>query len=438
MKIAELFAEIGFEIKGKDQLATVDKALANVEAGATRLLVGVGALNAIFYTMVATATQAGTALEKFAVNTGLSSEELQKWQRAGRMAGISANEITSAIYAIQDAQMKIRTGQGGDTAPFNIFGIGTAEDPYRVLQKLSASIQQYQPAFARMMLQRMGMGEDMYQFLKRLTPEMTKLNQQLIVTNQEQHQLFALNASWQRFLTTITAIKDRFVGAMAPALSRILDLLSLLAEQLSTFINWLESGTSAANTMRMSLLGIVVALTALALILPVVIGGIAFLTSSVGALTLEVAPILIVIGLMAAALITIILLIQDFWVAAEGGDSFGNWNTGLLLTVDNVNKLASAIQYIIDLWDEFKDSIKSGTGFFSLMPLGIGAPGFLSSMLAPKFGPQNQSTSQSQQNNVNIHVHGSEDPRTTGTAAYEAAQRETINRAFFQRPLPAK
>lgn len=438
MKIAELFAEIGFDIKGKEDLAAVDKALGLIESGAIRLLVGVSAVNAAFYTMLYTAGQAGTALEKFAVSTGLSSEELQKWQRAGRMAGVSANEITSAIYAIQDAQMKIRTGQGGDTAPFNIFGIGTAEDPYVVLQKLSTNIRQYQPAFARMMLQRMGLGPDMYQFLMRLTPAMSEVNRQFVVTNAEQKRLFEFNASWQRFVFTISTLKDRFASTLTPAVGRFLDVLSATGEKLGEFVEWLEKGTPAANATRIALLGVAAAFTAIGLVLPAIILGVTILTSEITVLMIELSPIIVVLGLMAAAIIAVILLIQDFMVAAEGGESFSKWDKGILLTVDNVNALAHAIEYLIDTWDKLTEGTKAGlfAGIASSFP-GMGALSFAASLL-PWLSKQDQPTTQSQQNNVNIHVHGAGDPKTTGQEAYRAAHQEIVNRAFFQNPVPAK
>lgn len=117
MKIADFFVALGFEVKGKEEVDKTDQAVGKLEFSSLKLLAGVTALNAAFYAMMTTAVDAGVALQKFALTTGLSSEELQKWQLTAVRGNVAAAQMAEAIGAVQKARAAIAFGNAEAAAP---------------------------------------------------------------------------------------------------------------------------------------------------------------------------------------------------------------------------------------------------------------------------------------------------------------------------------
>lgn len=105
MNAGELFINIG--IKGADK---VKGGLKDTKGGMDEVysssLAVKAALLSVFYTLeqiAEAAGQVGASLSQFGAQTGLSPEELQKWQFAGRQVGVSFQDTETSIRGVQKA-----------------------------------------------------------------------------------------------------------------------------------------------------------------------------------------------------------------------------------------------------------------------------------------------------------------------------------------------
>lgn len=376
MKIAELFVALGFDVKGEQKLVTVEQNLGKAQGRALALLAGVTALNVAFYAMIASATGAAVALGKFAVSTDLSSEELQKWQHEAATFNVSGEEVRATLDGINKAQADIKLGQG-NIAPFQFFGLSVQQSAFDVLKRFSEVSRGLDPAIARTMASQMGITENMFQFLRQGNLDLERFNKNLILTQAEQANLRKLNTVWQDIGFSLGALKNRFAQTFAEPLTRAAKIIKEVVDGLARFVDWLGKGTPAANALRWALFGIVVALgvafvglTALVTVLGALTA--ALKVAALGALPFLAAllPIVVVIGLMAGALVALILLIEDFWGAIDGKESLFDWNENLILSIKNVERLANAITWVADNWKKLAviaGVINPGLGLGMLM-----------------------------------------------------------------------
>lgn len=431
MKIADFFVALGFDVKGDQQLTQIDQRLKKAEIGALGLLAGVTALNVAFYAMINSAAGAAVSLNKFYLSTSQSTDELQRWQYAGRLANVQADEMTEAFKAIQMAQTKLKlTGEGA--APFQFFGLSVNQSVPDLLKKLHDVIQTGDTGAARMMAGQLGISENVFQFLKQSNLGLNEYNAKLTLNTEK---LLALNRAWQAVVASIEMVKNRFAETFAGPLTVVIKALKLATDALANFVVWLGKSTPLATALRWALFGVVVvmgllflALTAVVTVLGAAIVAMKVLTIAAVPVLAALAPIVIVLGLMGAALAGVIILFQDFWTQIEGGKSAFDWNDNLLFTVKNVERLAAALQWAVDNWKKFS----AITALFN--------PGVGLSMLTGekqitngiKGLPQNFQ----QTNDIDIHVNGARDPSATGHAVGKSLNR-SLSDAARQVPLPA-
>lgn len=117
MTIAELFVQLG--VKGAD---TAGKALGGVKNGLTEVkdmsLEAKAAIIGAIYAlerMMSSSAKTGTALTDFNTITGVSTQNLQKWQYAAQQANNSAEDVAGSVKTLQDNMMKILQGQAAPT-----------------------------------------------------------------------------------------------------------------------------------------------------------------------------------------------------------------------------------------------------------------------------------------------------------------------------------
>lgn len=112
MKIDELFIALGVvadEKKARDFFNVLDtgrQIMLGLAATAVGTTLSIGA-------MFDKTMTAAVALSNFSAATGLSSQELQRWQHAGESMGLSVDEVTSSIAALnRELEIEKRTGGG--------------------------------------------------------------------------------------------------------------------------------------------------------------------------------------------------------------------------------------------------------------------------------------------------------------------------------------
>lgn len=422
MKIADFFIALGFDIKGAPDVEKTDQAVQKLEVSSLKLLAVTTALNAAFYAMMKNGVEVGLVLQRFALTTGLSTQELQRNELAAVRGNVAARSMAEALGTIQKARVAIAFGNGEAAAPWMLLGIDPRQDPFKVLEALRQRILSLDPAIARQKLSEMGFGDDIMFLLKQ--PGAfggARLDRRLIVSDEEAKRLASLGAAWKEFLFTVGQVGARFAAQFAEPLAAVLNQLSKALVAVGRFVDWLDRGSAGADAFKYAVLGLLV-----------VMGG---LNAALGLLIIgPVGAFVGLLAIMAVALGTLVLLIQDFWVQCRGGKSAFDWNENLLFTVRNVERLARAIEWCIAQWHKL-----SGLNFGGTLAFAQGG-GFGSIALPPNLGaPAGGAASGpvTQTNSITNNINGAGDPHAVGREVGRSTTRQ-VSDAFAQMPLPAR
>ncbi len=440
MKIAEFFIALGFKVEGDGQaLQKVDRNLNKAEVSALGLLAAVGAVNAAFYAMMNRAVDAAVALDAWGKATGLATDQVQRLEYGAARANVAAGTISNAIKAIQKTRNEIALGNVDASSPWFLLGIDPRQDPIKVIEQLRVALSQMDPSLARTMTQRMGFSDEMLYLLQQKQKFGT-----LFVTREEIDRLTQLGGAWRAFLFNLSTIATKFAATFADQLARIVNWLERGTTLLDRFVRWLTSGTTAANAFRNVLFAIVVLLGFAGIALAAVVTLLGILKGVLIAIQLipivaSLSALVAVIAIMAAALVGLILLVEDFWTQIDGGKSLFDWNQNLVLTVRNVERLAGAIQQVMDLWHQLKGDTNFAKAFGvesgkMLLEYGSGY-GFAKDFVNWNWRKGGSGGGTTNQTNVEINVDGARDPVTTGREVGRAVGRE-ISDALGTAPLP--
>lgn len=143
MKVGELFVNLG--IKGHKKLAQgleeAKKGLGEVFHSSLETKAALAGMAYELGSMIAESGKAGTNLTNFGAVTGLSAQTLQRWQYAARQAGVSGQEFTGSLKAVQTSMTNMLMGKGapeGMALLANKVGFDPkrARDTFYVLEQL--------------------------------------------------------------------------------------------------------------------------------------------------------------------------------------------------------------------------------------------------------------------------------------------------------------
>ena len=468
MKIAEFFAELGFDIKGDVKLADVDKALSRISMDAIPVLSAVAGMNVGFAALADAALKAVVGFKNFDLQTGLSLEKLRAWQHLAQVNDVSPEALADTIKGLQSAQAEIRLGRG-NIAPWQLLGISPNTDPFTVLELLRKKIQTLPPDMARVIAGQMGIGDQMFQMLRNANKEFDQLDRRLILTEKEFRGMKEVNRAWQDFTFALAALRDRIVSQFHEPMLVAVKLLRVFVDVLVQFTDWLSSGTTAANVMKYALLGLAGLFFLVTFAASELIVAIGLLKTGILGLMLAASPLLVpftlfllTLGLITVAIVGLLLLLDDFWAALDGKKHVGNWDNEIMA----VQLMVAGIEHLISLWKvltgQWKDavwwqnkadedaakavggekvqpSLMETSSIKDLIATAGHRPGFLEELtnfaLKSAVGGQS-SSSVHQENNVKVMINGATDPQATGAAAGSAINRELV-KAAYQIPMPA-
>lgn len=175
MKVAEIFAYLGFQVDDKGA-SEFDKKITDLGNNLKKMTVAATASIYAIDRFVDGATRASVAIGNFALQTGLSAEKLQRWQYAAQMTNMAmdADNVTGSIRGLQQALMEIRMG-GGNPEAFRWLGVNPMnKDAFQVLEQLRKGVANLDPAFASMYLRQIGLNEQWLNVLKSTDAEFSK------------------------------------------------------------------------------------------------------------------------------------------------------------------------------------------------------------------------------------------------------------------------
>ncbi len=173
MKIAELIAELGFDLKGEADLRRFEDGMRRAEVGLVGFVgkieqfgkaavlgisaigVGIGATVAGMFKLASDASKPLDDLLKFSNRVGGSIEELQQWQYAAGLAGASSGEFQTSVISMTRQLAEAARGTGRAKKALADYGLsakdakGKIKEPTAFLMELSDKFQKLsEPSWA--------------------------------------------------------------------------------------------------------------------------------------------------------------------------------------------------------------------------------------------------------------------------------------------------
>lgn len=163
MKIADFFVQLGV----KADTFTVREfgnSIGNLPLYAAGAITALAGLNLGAVAMTGHMLDLSNSLGIFRAETGLSTDEIQRWQNAAKQVGVSAESVTSSFKGIADAQVRLRFGDAGVAVAAGRLGIGTGfleKSPNEIVKQLREVYKTMDPNQFRMFSSGIGVSSEM-------------------------------------------------------------------------------------------------------------------------------------------------------------------------------------------------------------------------------------------------------------------------------------
>lgn len=165
MKLGEFFVELLVDA-GKGSLTVRDLIgkFGDLDAVSASVVGGLGVMGEKFAELADRAFEAAAGFEAFSSQSGLSAQELQKWQIVAEQANVSAGAVANSVMSLQKQLAEIRLGRG-NIAPFQMLGISSQQSAFGVLTQLRDRLRGMDRATATNLISQMGIDPSMIQLL---------------------------------------------------------------------------------------------------------------------------------------------------------------------------------------------------------------------------------------------------------------------------------
>lgn len=244
MKVAEIFAYLGFQVDDKGA-SEFDKKITDLGNNLKKMTIAATASIYAIDRFVDGATRASVAIGNFALQTGLSAEKLQRWQYAAQMTNMAmdADNVTGSIRGLQQALMEIRMG-GGNPEAFRWLGVNPMnKDAFQVLEQLRKGVANLDPAFASMYLRQIGLNEQWLNVLKATDAEFSEfMSRAPVRSNAYIKGMEMIGRSARDLRIQFRLFTDGLVERGAPA-------VKAFYESLSTLLDMFKNISTAAFTV---------------------------------------------------------------------------------------------------------------------------------------------------------------------------------------------
>lgn len=164
MNVGELFVKLGVKADTKT-LREFGQKLNDLPVDAALAIAGLAGVSFELKHIAQEAMNAAVGFQLFTNQTGLSWQELQKWQIAASQANVSVEAVTTSVSALQRNMAEIRLGRG-NIAPYQMLGINPNQDAFHVLEQLRQRIKGVDPSTATNIVSQMGINPEMMNLLK--------------------------------------------------------------------------------------------------------------------------------------------------------------------------------------------------------------------------------------------------------------------------------
>jgi hypothetical protein len=249
MKVGEFFVQLGVTADSKNLKDFVK----NISSMTLETAGAIAAISGVTYKLGQLASEAINAsigFEMFTSQTGLSWQELQKWQIAAELANVSAESVSSSITGLQRQLADISMGRG-NAAPFMMLGINPrSKNAFEVLDQLREKIRGMDSMRATNLITQMGLSPDMMQVLRMSNSEFSKLTKTYHgLSSAQEQQFIRAKRSMTEFGLVIRELGTGFLANLLMGLEKLIKLITELPGDSSDLIATLVAITAAIFPM---------------------------------------------------------------------------------------------------------------------------------------------------------------------------------------------
>lgn len=235
MKVGDLFVALGIKTD-ESKLKAINTGFSNLRRGLIETKVAfLGAVWGLDK-FISSSVQGVASIDNIAQQTGLSFQELQKFDMAGQMSNlaIGAGQTANAIGNLQKQIALIRMGQG-NIAPFQMLGIDVVgKNAFEVIKDLRKNIQGLSPDIATNLISQLGLDPAMISLLKLSNKEFDKLTNQGGLGKGGRSSILQTGFALKQLELKIQRLKDQIVVAISPVIQKFIN----------QFLNWIIKNQS--------------------------------------------------------------------------------------------------------------------------------------------------------------------------------------------------
>ena len=281
MKIGELFVELGFNVKGADKLKAFETSMVNAANAATKLIVAMrilaglkvpdayknlraikvekdqpavpqneqtpdqnapklqkglkditralgvlgilGVLQKLTQTMknlLVGAAKSQFELNQFTKQTGMTRDQMKRWELLGAKAGMSAQDMQQQMLSLQDRATEILMGQRAPAAP-SLGLTGEISSPETLIKQLAEATRGMEPMMMRAFSQAYGVDPRLVTTLQEFPDAMESVNQSLLLTKREADSINELNQAFIELKNTVSLRADQALASFSDELKAL-------------------------------------------------------------------------------------------------------------------------------------------------------------------------------------------------------------------------
>ncbi len=192
-------------------------------------------------------------LSMFRAETGLSTQELQRWQAVAKQVGMSNETVTQSILGINNALAQIRLGHGEALLPLGRLGVDArGKNAFQILEEIGKNSQKMSPNVATALMGQLGISPEMMRIFSLGPGQFSKMASVAPLINEEEmRSMQNLQAALAHFSMTIEKEFVPVLKEIEPYLSTMAELMgALFGKVAKPAVNVLGSDLKMLNDVR--------------------------------------------------------------------------------------------------------------------------------------------------------------------------------------------
>jgi ribosome-associated translation inhibitor RaiA len=353
MNLDSLFVSLGFDVQDGG-LKKMQNGIATFVKSAVGLKVALTAASAVMSKLINDTSTEVAQLEKFAQNTGLAIEKLQKWQEAGQKIDITLNKegIANSIANLQKNLDEIKFGKG-DISTFQILGISIGgKDAFQILEELRNKFQGLNNTQIKNLVEKTGLDSSFVSLLKVSSQEFDNLSQQIRLNSEQRGGLLEFGKNVKTLQLNLIALKNQISANLAPSFSKFYtELNALVVKNRNVIINSFETiAKSISKAVQLFYNPIKLTIDVLGRLfdgLQNLIGTQGALATFGAGLALIFTPLKTLLKPITLAIVGLLLLLDDITIWLDGGKSaFGDFYNSVNNIINKLSPLLEKLNFL--------------------------------------------------------------------------------------------